>query len=373
MSSINTGFWINWEHGSTVGSTLTLPTYYGLILVSFLTLFVQFSGGCFWRSLCFILHQNRSTTSARDGLFHQQQIILRNAITAPNALWGLSRSAVLWKNRVATPFSRSFPLLFVAALHITCFAAAGLLSSQIASTQAGQALVDSRACGYPKKLATLRTASSKDLSDTDLNIFNAQVLQGRFTLSKSTAYVSSCYNGDPKESGDCNHFVRRNLMGEKATTELQAACPFGNDACSTSAVRFDSGLLSSNNDVGINAPPKSSVMFRRVTTCAPIRADKYATTWRDNLTELYGKKTTTSVKFFEFGKGDTGCTATSPNETTAKTTFCISQWMKDYLPGAYHVTQAFLVKFAFVHSLTQQQVQHRLCRECRCERFRPNS
>ena len=48
MSAIESGFWINWEHGAVVGSTLTLPTYYGLILLSFLTLFIQFAGGCFW-------------------------------------------------------------------------------------------------------------------------------------------------------------------------------------------------------------------------------------------------------------------------------------------------------------------------------------
>jgi hypothetical protein len=340
MSSINSGFWINWEHGAVEGATLTLPTYYGLILVSFLTLFVQFAGGCFWRTLCFVLHQTRSTTSARDGLYHQQQIILRNAITAPNALWSLGRSAVVWKTRVSTPLRRSLPLVFVAILHIACFAAAGLLSSQIASTRAGQALVDSAACGYPRKLATIRTASSRNLSDENLEIFNAQVLLGRFSLTKSLAYVRSCYNNDAKDVADCNHFVRRNLMGEQSTANLQAACPFGGDACLTDAVRFDSGLLSSNDDVGINSPPKESLQFRRVTTCAPIRVDKYATNWRQNLTQAYGRKTNTitSVKFFEFGKGDTGCLATTPNQHTPSTTFCISQWMKDYLPGAYDVT-----------------------------------
>lgn len=245
---------------------------------------------------------------------------------------------MIWKSRAAAPFSRSLPLLFVATLHIICFAAAGLLSSQIASTKAGQALIDSKTCGYPKKLATIRTAASKDLSDVDLDIFNAQVLQGRFTVSKSTAYVSACYDNDNRGSGDCNRFVKPNLMGEKSSADIQVPCPFGGDACLTKAVRYDSGLLSSNHDVGMNLPPRSSVMFRRVTTCAPIRVNRYATGWVDNLTESYGSKANTSVKFFEFGKGDTGCTATSANQTTAKTTFCLSKWMKDYLPGAYHVT-----------------------------------
>lgn len=317
---------------------MTLPTYYGLILVSFLTLFVQFAGGCFWRTLCFILHQTRSTTSARDGLYHQQQIILRNAITAPNALWSLTRSAVVWKSRVATPLGRSLPLLFITVLHITCFAAAGLLSSQIASTRAGQALVDSKACGYPKQLATIRTATARKLNSTELDIFNAQVLLGRFTLTQSAAYARSCYNGDSTETGDCGHFVQRSLVGTQASVDKQAACPFGSNACMTKAMRIDSGLLDSNKDIGLNAPPRDSVSFRRVTTCAPIQIDRFATVWKENLTEAYGKKTNTSVKFYEFGSSDTGCIAVPPEQTTPSTTFCISRWMKDHLPGAYTVT-----------------------------------
>jgi hypothetical protein len=54
--------------------------------VSLLPLFIQFSGGCFWRTLCFILHPRRSALSSHDGLFHQLQIILRNAATALDAL-----------------------------------------------------------------------------------------------------------------------------------------------------------------------------------------------------------------------------------------------------------------------------------------------
>ncbi|KAH8731499.1 hypothetical protein GQ44DRAFT_604872 [Phaeosphaeriaceae sp. PMI808] len=118
---------------------------------------------------------------------------------------------------------------------------------------------------------------------------------------------------------------------------MSVACPFGGNACVTDAVRFDSGLVDSNKDVGLNSPPKDGLSFRRVTTCAPIKVERYATKWHDNLTEQYGKQGSTGVKFYEFGKGDSGCEATSQQETTNLTTFCISQWMKDYLPQAYHV------------------------------------
>jgi hypothetical protein len=129
-------------------------------------------------------------------------------------------------------------------------------------------------------------------------------------------------------------------MGEQAIVDMNATCPFGGDACLVKAVRFDSGLLSSNDDVGINSPLQQSLQFRRVTTCAPIRVDRYATEWRENLTQAYYQRndTTTSAKFFEFGRSDTGCIATPLTQQTPSTTFCISQWMKDNLPGAYDVT-----------------------------------
>jgi hypothetical protein len=159
----------------------TLVTYYGLILVSFLTLFVQFSGGCFFRTLCFILHQRRSTLSCHDGLFHQQQIILRNAATAPNALMSLTRSAFIWRNKVSTPFGRSFPLLAITALHIGSFAAAGLFSSQIASTSDGQALLESSVCGYPQKLDYIKPAYHiANITADIVPIFNTQVLLVRW-------------------------------------------------------------------------------------------------------------------------------------------------------------------------------------------------
>lgn len=217
------------------------------------------------------------------------------------------------------------------------FAAAGLFSSQIASTKAGQALVVSTACGYPKQMADIRTATALNLTANETDVFNAQVSLGRITLLKSASYVRSCYNDDSTEEVDCAHFVKRVLQGAQASVDVQAPCPFGSDACKTKAYRVDSGLVDSNKDIGLNAPTKDSVLFRRVTSCAPIHADRYVTIWVHNMTEVYGKKGNTSIKFYEFGKSDTGCVAAQPSQTTNLTTFCVSRWTKDYLPNAYNV------------------------------------
>lgn len=254
--------------------------------------------------LCFILHQFRSTTEPRDGFFHQQQAILRNAITAPNALWSLNRSAFAWRGKVRAPFRHSLPLVLTTLVHIAFFGAAALLSSQISSTGAGQALVRNSACGFPKELPNVRAIDTTKLSEQDLITFNAEILLGRLTLTKSAAYVRSCYNDDTNTGlTDCNVFVQSHLEGVDASAVRNASCPFGSGACATAAVRYDSGHVHSNKDVGINFPSSEGVTVRRVTTCAPIIGEKYATGWRANLTEGFGGKTKTSVKFYEFGKG----------------------------------------------------------------------
>lgn len=317
-----------------------MPQEQGFILVSFLTLFVQFSGACFWRVVCFTLHQGRSTTTPRDGLFHQQQIILRNAITAPNALWNLGKSTLAWKGKVESPFRRALALILVTALHMSFFGIAGLFSSQIASTGAGSALVRAGVCGYPKEISNIRSQEAYNLEGDQLVTFNSEVLLGRLTLTKSAAYARSCYNNHLDGGAtDCSMFVTTYLEGDNASADVNASCPFGGDACAASkAVKYDSGRISSSRHLGINFPQSEDVSIRRITSCAPIDSEKYATDWKDNRVEAYGGKTTTSVRFWEFGTGGaSGCRATIPQNQTDKTTFCVSQYQKDYWQDPYTV------------------------------------
>lgn len=152
-----------------------------------MTLVVQFAGGCFWRTLCFVIHQYRSTLNACDGLFHQQQIILRNAVTAPNALFSLLNSALAWRNRASSSVLRSLPLLVITGVHIGCFAAAGLLSSQIASTKSGQALVSNQLCGYPQKLPAIQADNQiSSLTEATVPIFTTQVSLVRQPLTRGS-------------------------------------------------------------------------------------------------------------------------------------------------------------------------------------------
>ncbi|KAF2470853.1 uncharacterized protein BDR25DRAFT_224685 [Lindgomyces ingoldianus] len=75
--------------------------------------------------------------------------------------------------------------------------------------------------------------------------------------------------------------------------------------------------------------------MRRVTQCAPVNSEKYATSWKDNVTENYVRTSNTSVKYYEFGKSIRGCEGVLENDTTPTTTFCVTQYQKDNFLDAY--------------------------------------
>ncbi|CAI6232924.1 unnamed protein product [Periconia digitata] len=349
---VATGFWYNWEHGKFRGATLTLPTTVGLVLVSFLTLWVQFAGACFWRVLCFVIHQIRSSTAPHSGLFHQQQIILRNSVTAPNALWSFARSAVAWRGRSKAIFRDTLPLLITAICTIGFFSTASLLSSKITSLSSNQALLKSESCGFPKDMINVRNTSTTSLNSSELLDFNALVIMGRLTLSKSMTYARTCYaSQNAFTSAECSNFVQPILVGVNSSVVDNTSCPFGNNACAEAAVRYDSGHIHSNIDLGLNSPRNEALTMRRVTTCAPINATRYATEWRDNVPEAFGRgATNTSVKLYEFGRSLLGsegdgpdkkrvinCDATYLGFVTNETTFCVSKFMKTYFQQAYTI------------------------------------
>jgi hypothetical protein len=249
----------------------------------------------------------------------------------------LTRSAWAWRGKVHSPILNSLPLLLITTVHIAFFAAAGLFSSQVTNTVHGQALVKEGVCGFPIELSNPRNAQSEDLSPEDLLAFNTEVLLGRLTISKSASYVRTCYNDDMNSAtAVCNLYLQPHLVGINASTVYNASCPFGGDACVTPAARFDSGVLHSGEDLGINYPDHDSMTMRRVTQCAPIRADeKYSTDWRGPVPETLAGLSNTTAKFYEFGKGDTGCEATGNSSHTNTTTFCVTQYMKDNFQAAY--------------------------------------
>lgn len=122
---VYTGLWINHVKGSTYGATLTLSRQAGNFLIAFLALYVSVTGQEFWTISRFFLHKRLSSESQSDGLYHQQQAILRNAESAPSAVRHTFSLTIAWRNRSTRVFYRLLPIWTTAILISAAFGVAG--------------------------------------------------------------------------------------------------------------------------------------------------------------------------------------------------------------------------------------------------------
>lgn len=141
------GVWINWSDGSIVGSTTTLSSRNGSLLTAFLAIFVAATGAAVWKILSFSIHQSRTSQDPRDGLHHQQQVILRNSGTPGAASWQLLQLSYVWGRLAKRPFWRSLPLALLAMANLIAFALAGVFSSEVTKAAGDAVLIRSDNCG----------------------------------------------------------------------------------------------------------------------------------------------------------------------------------------------------------------------------------
>ena len=129
--AVYTGFWVNWSYGWTRGATLTLSHRDAGFLTAFLALFVSIAGRYFWRLFCFTVHSRLSTNNSQDGLYHQQQAVLRNAATDVTGLHLFLQLAWHWRNRSTKQWSRLLKVIIPTVFIIAAFNAASIFSSQV--------------------------------------------------------------------------------------------------------------------------------------------------------------------------------------------------------------------------------------------------
>lgn len=260
-SHIYIGAWIDWSKGAIEGSTITLPARTGAVLTAFLAFFVTVVGACLWRIICYLIHQFSATPEARDGIHHQHQVIFRNTSSAAAAGRAFAEHAFSWRKTGMKSWSRSLPLAAFATSFMIGFGIASLLTSMVTKTAGSARLVVSDNCGF---------WAINDEGATSGNAMGVKDLADTITASN---YARACYAGEA-----ASHGLQCNLFTEKAlpyTTNTNAACPFGNKICSSTAINLDTQRLSSQDHLGINTPKKGRVDFRKVTTCAVLSQDGY--------------------------------------------------------------------------------------------------
>lgn len=147
-------------------------------MIAFLALFVSRAGGHLWAITCFALHQARSTLSDRDGLHHQQQLLLRNAPNSLTTSWMLLKLSWAWKNKTPHTVSRTIVLAVPAVTHLAAWSITGISSSQL-TLSGDEVLVHSTSCGWMEGGST--TTNNMDWQDQ----MGVELTVGRWTAVKS--------------------------------------------------------------------------------------------------------------------------------------------------------------------------------------------
>jgi hypothetical protein len=98
---VKRGFWIDWSRGYVMGQTLTVDAQTGMVLVALATILASMATSQLWNLFTFFYHQYRANDNYSDGLFWQQQSLLRT-LPAPMALMA-DTMKLSWTWRVKAP------------------------------------------------------------------------------------------------------------------------------------------------------------------------------------------------------------------------------------------------------------------------------
>lgn len=301
------GVWINWhkDRGSVLGSTLTVNFYLASILSPAIAIFISIAGAQLWRLFQYALHQVRATSDARGLVYHQQQIILRNTGTDLNAIYRFVRTAIAWRHQKdAKVLWTSLPLVFWSIVHFSLIILAGLFSSRL--LEAGEdVLTISPWCGtFNLTYGASLSAASQNITDQGLRLLQeyAHYHNARYAYVKQ--HIDICQNGENGTEG-CDMMPVPELNWKARV--LKGGCPFDGDVCHSSIegpLSLDTGHISSNRDLGFNAPKGDRVALRLSAQCAPLNDAKYGTAYQQPATAsrpsyevtnaLYGPSVTNS-------------------------------------------------------------------------------
>lgn len=142
------GPWINWSNGLIGGATVTLGEREGGLLTAFIATFVTIVGAELWKVICYISHQLRSKHAPQDGLYHQQQVILRTSPTPAGAAWLFLLQTWCWAGRARLSLLRTLPWALFGAVYIGAIGLTAIFSSEISKSPGSlRLIVSDNDCG----------------------------------------------------------------------------------------------------------------------------------------------------------------------------------------------------------------------------------
>ncbi|KAF2114997.1 hypothetical protein BDV96DRAFT_646853 [Lophiotrema nucula] len=256
---VKRGYWVNWNDGAIMGRTITVESRTGNLIIALLTILASVASAQLWNLVTFFYHQHRARGAPADGLFWQQQALLRTLPTPTSLMADSAKLWWAWRKRADRPILRSAIPMSVAMLFAIAALAAGIFSNYLVNSSNIEIMVDSPLCRY----INLTTFWSS-LSNPEWSKLNQAV----------EAYTRNCYANESSVPSACTNTFTRPVL---PIAQSRTACPWNNSSMchpgELPATTVDTGLMNVNEWLGINLAPKDTVRFRKRTTCNPVPID----------------------------------------------------------------------------------------------------
>lgn len=217
----------------------------------------------------------RATKRARDGVYHQEQAVLRNNVSDINSLWQFVKIWWSWRSASVWRAWTSLVLISLGLLHLLGFAAASILAFHMTTTGDQVLLASSSACGPWCPLTTTEEVEDEALSDACQSYFDS-------TVVASSNFVQNCL-ASAEFLPECDKYQRKQLnwTSTKVPCIYDGLCLGDSDG----TLQMSTALLDSRDDFGINSRDDDRIQLKKIATCVPINPNNY--TRHGNMTINY--------------------------------------------------------------------------------------
>ncbi|KAF2180390.1 hypothetical protein K469DRAFT_714764 [Zopfia rhizophila CBS 207.26] len=257
---VKRGLWTNLSEGPILGRTITTDTRTGTLIVALLAVLSSLGTAHLWHLITFLYHQIRAHGLPSDGLFRQQQAILRTLPTPSSLMAESLKLWWFWRNKTDRALTRSAFQFATGLAFALATLAASIFSSYVVDSSNIQVLVRGPDCG----------AVNTSIGEQGVPFRTYQGAINAFAES----FAQDCYQNKTVLPARCNAFVRPNIP----FTKERVPCPFSGGMCiGDEAIAMDSGLLDLNHHFGLNLQNQDGVKFRKRTTCSVLPLEGHTT------------------------------------------------------------------------------------------------
>ncbi|KAF2018268.1 hypothetical protein BU24DRAFT_390046 [Aaosphaeria arxii CBS 175.79] len=266
---VKRGAWTNLAEGPVMGRTITTDTRTGTVVVALLAVLSALAASHLWSIVVFTSHQIRAHGRPADGLFRQQQALLRTNPPPSALLADWIKLWWVWRKRTSRASWRSTPLLVLAAFFATATIAVSIFSSYIVRSANTIVLVKSDGCA-PLDIYEPFVGDYLEHIEGITNYRNN--LYGRSRL-----FAQDCYINSTSLPARCGIYIRPNIPIEPTLVD----CTFDKSICKQyekGGASVDSGLIDVNGIFGWNLKPSDRIRYRRKSVCSIIKSEGHSST-----------------------------------------------------------------------------------------------